>query len=137
MIGKNIQFNGKSVFLLLLVVLTMAVVAGPALADTAEPAVEESVALYKGGISAKEMKVFSQGWSSIQQRTDFLGREGGTLALLGVGQPNHINSSAVGAAGDTFTVGAVQNGQAGIWVVYTRTDYMGRDGGALALLDQR
>ena len=137
MIGNYVQFNGKSVFLMLLVVLLMAVTTGPALANTAEADVEVSPALYQGGVRGEAMDIhLAMGRPCVCKRTGFLGREGGVLALLGVGQQAQVAPKAVGAAGDTYTLQPVHS-QSGSWVVYTRTNVMGRDGGVLALLDQR
>jgi hypothetical protein len=51
-----------------------------------------------------------------------LGREGGALELLGVGQPSTPDNDAftvIDAVGTTYSLGAVHNGQTATYATYT------------------
>ena len=131
---KFILFNRRSFCSLVVTMFVLALAAMPILARVGQEAPQEKPALYQGGVSTDQMTILSRGTVCVCQHSGVLGREGGALALLGVGQPNTRGQRAVGAAGYTFTLGAVHNGHTATWTSYTRNEVLGRDGGALALL---
>lgn len=137
MTGKKSKNHLWKVFSFLIAVGILVVAVVPALADSPELSAEQPIAVNQVRVSEEAMNVLAMRRNACTcERSGALGREGGTLGLLGIGQPNRMVPKPMGAAGTQYTLHATQNGSAG-YVVYTRVEAMGREGGALALLSQR
>ncbi len=135
--GKKIKNHLWEIFSLLVAMGMLIIAVVPALADTNEIAAEKPIAINQVGISEEELSVLTERRTACTcERSGALGREGGALGLLGIGQPNRMIPKPMGAAGTQYTLHAIQSGSAS-YVIYTRVEDMGRDGGALALLGQR
>jgi len=106
MIRKDGRFNGKTGLALGLAVLLLILAMTPALAHFDEQDTYQQPAFYQ-----------EEGATG---RTGVLGREGGALALLGVGQPdNQSLLTVMEIGGDTFKLSGRHNGWTASWVVYT------------------
>lgn len=97
MMSKNSWLNSRRVVVFFLAILMAALVAVPVMA----------------GIPANDTTCATSG---------VLGREGGALALLGVGQSSSPDNelTVIDAVGTTYVVGAVHNGQTATYATYTQ-----------------
>lgn len=112
MMSKYVQINHRKVISLLLAVILLSLATGPALANLTSDETGQNDNL----VPCANYKDFG-----------FLGREGGLLSLLEAGRDRDpiLVTIVTGAA---YSLRAVQNGSAS-YVIYVRTDCLGREGG--------
>lgn len=98
MMSKHSWLNRRRVVVFFVAVLMAALVAVPVMA----------------GITTNDTTCATNG---------VLGREGGAIGLLGIGQsstPDNDAFTVIDAVGTTYTVGAVHNGQTATYATYTQ-----------------
>jgi hypothetical protein len=115
---------GWMIRLLLLAVLVLALMAAPVLVNAAASATGES-AVNRRGPSLPCVA---------PQTTGMLGREGGLLALLGIGGQIDPVASLVNKG--TISLRPIHNGQSAAYVGYIQTGCLGHEGGLLSLVNQ-
>jgi len=98
MMSKHSKLNSRRTVIFFLAVLMVALVAVPVMA----------------GITTNDTACATNG---------VLGREGGALGLLGIGQsstPDNDALTVIDAVGTTYTLGTVHNGQSATYATYRR-----------------
>ena len=120
MMSKYVQINHRRVISLLLAVILLSLATGPALANLASDETGQNDNL-----------TFCANYKNF----GVLGREGGLLSLLEVGRDRDPFLATV-VTGEAYSLRAVQNGSAS-YVIYVRTDCLGRVGELLSSLKNR